>query len=287
MDAGSRRGRASRGSWPAEPKRELTDCEVASMSGSVPEGAAHLSKEDSRGPGSGLRSAFREVALIVLGVLIALSLDALWQYRVDRGDEGDLLAGLQDEFTENAETLDRWIELHREVATSTEAFLARLEAVPQGSTVSIPDSLIAELGRTPTFDPELNSLDAALSSGQISLIRSVRIQRALASWSRSLSDAQEEEQRAADQAYREFLPLLGEATMMGPAVSWLVEDVRSVMRRETRRPKPTTSSLVRADPRLINALWVRYRLSRSAENELQILRAGLDGMLELLEQEVN
>jgi hypothetical protein len=225
--------------------------------------------------------------LIVLGVLIALSLDALWQYRVDRADEHDLLQGLHGEFSDNAGALARWIELHQGVAASTTAFLARLEQVPTGSSVLVADSLIADLGRTPTFDPELNSLDAALSSGQIALLRSIETQRALASWSRALSDAQEEEQRAADQAYREFLPLLGESTMMGPAVTWLVEDVRSVMRDAPRGPKPTTSSSVRADARLINALWVRYRLTRSAENELQILRSSLEELLGLMEQEFN
>ncbi len=205
---------------------------------------------------------------------------------MDRADERDLLRGLHGEFSENAAALDRWIELHQGVASSASTFLARIEPAPDGASVSVADSLIADLGRTPTFDPELNSLDAALSSGQIALIRSTETQRALASWSRALSDAREEEQRAADQAYREFLPLLGETTRMGPAVRWLVEDVRSVMRGEERGPRPTTSSLVRADPRLMNALWVRYRLTRSAENELRILRESLDELLSFLEQEL-
>jgi hypothetical protein len=244
-----------------------------------------MSKEETRASRRG--SALREVALIVLGVLIALSLDALWQYRVDRGAERDLLLGLQDEFAENAGALDRWITLHQGVAGAATAVLTHLEAAPAGSSVTIPDSLLAELGRTPTFDPELNSLDAALSSGQIALLRSIAIQRALASWSRALSDAREEEQRATDQAYREFLPLFGEATSVGPAVSWLVDDVRSVMRAETRGPKPTTSSSVRADPRLVNALWIRYRLTRSAENELQILHSSLEALLTLLEHELS
>ena len=225
--------------------------------------------------------------LIVLGVLIALSLDALWQYRVDRAAEADLLRGLHGEFLENEAALDRWIALHQGVAASTTAFLTRIESVPEGTSIPVADSLIADLGRTPTFDPELNSLDAALSSGQIALLRSVETQRALASWSRALSDAQEEEQRAADQAYREFLPLLGDATSMGPAVTWLVDDVRSVMRGEERGPRPTTSSLVRSDRRLVNALWVRYRLTRSAENELQILSSSVEELLRLLEQELN
>lgn len=219
--------------------------------------------------------------------MIALSLESVWQDRAERQSERALLEGLRDEFVENAESLDRWIELHERIALATERFIAHLADLTRGHVAVVPDSIIGELGRTPTYDPELNSLDAALSSGQISLIRSAEIQRALASWSRLLRDAQEEEQRAADQVYREYLPLLGELTEMGPAVSWLVTDVRSVMRGESNGVRPTTTSEVLVDRRLENALWVRYRLTSSAANELQILRAGLGEVLALLESEVN
>ncbi len=233
------------------------------------------------------RLAVREVVLIVLGVLIALSLESVWQDRADRQSERALLAGLREEFVENAESLDRWIELHERIALAAEQFIAHLADVPQGRVTVVPDSIIGELGRTPTYDPELNSLDAALSSGQIALIRSAEIQRGLASWSRLLSDAKEEEQRAADQVYREFLPLLGELTEMGPAISWLVTDVRRVMRGASNGERPTTSSDVVVDRRLENALWVRYRLTSSAANELQILRTGLGELMALLESELD
>ena len=58
-------------------------------------------------PTSGLRASFRDVVLIVVGVLIALSLEAMWQYRADRADEDELLAGLLMEFRENVDALDR------------------------------------------------------------------------------------------------------------------------------------------------------------------------------------
>lgn len=233
-----------------------------------------------------LGPAAREVLLIVVGVLIALSLESVWQDRAERSAERALLQGLRDEFAENAQSLDRWLELHERIAASADEFIIHIEGVAEGQTVLVPDSLIAELARTPTYDPELNSLDAALSSGQISLIRSVEIQRALASWTRLLADAQEEEQRGADQVYRELLPLLGTATRMGPAVSWLVADVRRVMRGISNGARPSTSSEVTADRRLESALWVRYRLTSSAANELQILRTGLGQVLKLLEEEL-
>lgn len=82
----------------------------------------------------------REVALIVSGVLIALSLEAMWQYRVDRSDEQALLEEFAIEFQENENTLDRWIVLHQSVASSVEALLGYLESTGEGASVTLPDS---------------------------------------------------------------------------------------------------------------------------------------------------
>jgi len=226
------------------------------------------------------------VVLIVVGVLIALSLESVWQNRAERAAEENLLLGLRDEFVENSSSLERWLGLHERVVTATEQFIAHLESVPEGQRVVVPDSVLAEMARTPTYDPELTSLDAAFNSGQISLIRSVEIQRALASWMRLLADAQEEEQRGVDLVYSRLLPLLGVATNLGPALSWLTSDVRRVMRGLPGDGVPLTSSSVAAGTELANLLWVRYRLSSAAANELEILRGGLDEVLELLEAEL-
>ena len=241
-----------------------------------------------RGRGrAGFTFAVREVILIVTGVLIALSLESLWQSRSERAAEEDLLLGLRDEFVENSASLDRWLGLHERVVTTAEEFIAKVEGVPEGQRVIVPDSVIAEMARTPTYDPELTSLDAAFNSGQISLIRSVEIQRALASWTRLLTDAQEEEQRGVDLVYSRLLPHLGAATDLGPAMSWLVSDVRRVMRGLPGDGVPSTSSSVVAGGELANLLWVRYRLSSAATNELEILRTGLDEVLALLEAELH
>jgi hypothetical protein len=218
--------------------------------------------------------------------LIALSLESVWQSRAARTAEQALLVALRDEFLENATSLERWLGLHERIVSTTEQVIARVEGLPEGQRVAVADSVIAEMARTPTYDPESASLDAAFSSGQISLIRSVEIQRALASWTRLLADAQEEEQRGVDLVYRRLLPHLGAATDLGPAISWLVSDVRSVMRGLPSTGVPQTSTEVIVGGELANLLWVRYRLSGAAANELGILRAALDEVLALLEAEL-
>lgn len=229
--------------------------------------------------------AFREFALIVVGVLVALALESAWQDRAERAAERELLSGLLAEFARNAESLDRWIGFHQEISTAAKDLAGYLDRSPDGQTVSVPDSLIALLAPTPTYDPEVNSLDAALSSGQISIIRSADVQRALANWTRLLGDAQEEEGRSATQAHRELFPLLGAATRFGPAFSWVVKDVGDSMSGRARGPKPSTSSDVVASRALANALWVRHMHSEGAANELGLLKIGLMEAIALLEGE--
>ena len=224
--------------------------------------------------------------LIVVGVLIALSLEAVWQDRAERAAERDLLRGLRDEFVENSRSLDRWLLLHQRIVSSTREFIAVLESIPPGVAVAVPDSVIGEMARTPTFQPEVNSLDAALNSGRISLIRSVQIQRSLASWSRLLVDAQEEEQESSNHVYRELLPHLGRVTDLRPSLERLTLDVRRIMRGEPSEGWPGSASKVVASHELKNLLWIRFRLSSAAANELEILRGGLDEVLRLLESEL-
>ncbi len=156
----------------------------------------------------------------------------------------------------------------------------------EGDRIQLPDSLLANLGRTPTYTPSLASLDAALSSGQISLIESVEIQRALARWMRLLEDAQEEETRTAELSYSVILPRLAVSSDLGSAMSYLTEDVRRIMEGRPTEPWPATSSEVVVSRELINLVWVKYRASSAAANELEILKSGLADVLALLEEEL-
>jgi hypothetical protein len=142
------------------------------------------------------------------------------------------------------------------------------------------------MGRTPTYTPSLASLDAALSSGQISLIQSLEVQRALASWTRLLADAQEEEARSAELSYSEILPHLATASELGPSMSRLTTDVRRIMEGRPDEPWPATSSPVLVSRELINLVWIKYRVSSAAANELEILEESVANVLALIEDEV-
>jgi len=241
----------------------------------TPSGRARLS----------LGSAAREVLLIVVGVLLALSLEALWQYRGERTAEGALLEGLRAELAANLESLERTLGAHGRVARSGEELIRRLEGARDGELVMMPDSLLGDVARTPRYRPDMNTLDAAISSGQISLIQALEVQRSLASWRGRLLEAQQEEQAGADFLYAELLPRLGAAGDLGPSLSWLADDLERLGQQD-RPPRPASSSQLTASQELTNLAWVRYRLSRAALNELGLLQSRLEEVLASLELEL-
>jgi hypothetical protein len=196
-----------------------------------------------------------------------------------------LLNGFREEFSEAGGALARWKALHEHIVHSSEELIRILEAAPQGVPVMVPDSLLADMGRTPTYTPAINSLDAALGSGQIALIRSAAVQRGLANWTRLLADAQEEEERSAALVYSDLLPAVARATNLGPAMAGLTEDVRRVMEGRPAEPWPSTASEVVVTQELTNLVWVRFRIASSAANELGILQDGLTELLQVLEAE--
>ena len=234
----------------------------------------------------GFTSAVREVVLIVIGVLIALSLEGLWQDRTERIAERNLLLGLTNEFVDNSRALRRTRGGHRRIVASAEEFIVQVEAALEGQGLLVPDSLIGNIARTPRYRPDMNTLEAALSSGQITLIRSAEVQRALASWRGRLIEAQQEEQAGADLVYGQIFPHLGAVTSVGPALSWLASDLRRLGQGLPSRPWPSTTTRIVASRGLTNLLWVRYRLSSAAVNELEILQQRLDEVLVLLEAEL-
>ena len=105
----------------------------------------------------GFTSAVREVVLIVVGVLIALSLEGLWQDRNERIAERSLLLGLTNEFVDNSRALSSTVGGHHRIVASAEEFIAQVEAAQKPMTSAdharfVSHSMSASPGREPAAD---------------------------------------------------------------------------------------------------------------------------------------
>lgn len=91
----------------------------------------------------------REVAIIVLGILIAFALDAAWDSRQERREEGHIVESLRAEFGQTRADLSLWIQFHRKTERNTRVLLAAMDAVAPGSRLEVSDTLIAGTAHRP------------------------------------------------------------------------------------------------------------------------------------------
>jgi len=131
---------------------------------------------------------------VVVSILIAFSLDAWWNSWNDRREEASPLRSLVSDFEKNREQLDLSIQ-------GSEAILGELFALErlssqssfsQAQLDSVPN-LLDGLYRWLTYNPITSTLDAAISTGSIGLIRNDLLRGELVGWPRALDDSAEQE----------------------------------------------------------------------------------------------
>ena len=141
------------------------------------------------------RRAFGELAVIIVGVLVALWIDAAYQAWQDRQAEQDALRSLSAELEETLRRLDEAIEVQEEVVA------AHHELFQLGESQSLPsqDSLGLLVGRAFYFarlEPVRGTYDALIASGEITLLRDHELRDALARLFGFLGDGFEDEAMA-------------------------------------------------------------------------------------------
>ena len=115
------------------------------------------------------RYAVRETALIVVGVLIALGVNAWWGQRQDRSDERRYLGQLRDDALANESILQSSLA---EDSASLDALIRFGDALTTGRMPERPAMEIFDLAlRYSDPRPVLGTLDHLIQSGGVELIR--------------------------------------------------------------------------------------------------------------------
>jgi hypothetical protein len=230
--------------------------------------------------------ALREVLLIVVAVLIAIGLESQWQDSQDRGEERELLEALREEMEANSMELQRWINLHEMVRSSAANLLEAVRTVSPGTEFPVADTLISDIIRTPTYQPQLSVLETALSSGSIGLLRNVDLRRNLDGWSRGLEEAQEEERKGLQFVESQLVPHLHGAVDLEAAQESLVEFAEAHSAGRPVPPRSSSTSVLRTDSLLPNLLARRIFFAGFAMAELRVMQTSIDRIIEGIEQEL-
>ncbi len=146
--------------------------------------------------GKYLKYAIGEIVLVVIGILIALSINNWNEGRKNYQKKEKLLNTLKIEFTSNLSQLDTVLYYDNLVLKNTK----RLKQLDSENLVEMAsDSMprwIQNSSYRWTFDPVNGALRSGISSGEIHLIKSDSLVNLLFSWEDFVSDAKEGEVRA-------------------------------------------------------------------------------------------
>jgi hypothetical protein len=152
-----------------------------------------------------------EFVVIVVGVLVALAADAWWDGRQDLALERNVLTSLVEELRANRVRLQNKVQWREGIHTASSALL---EAAVEGPDSLTPDSLDHLIGDQSWWsfsaDLEMSTLQAAVSAGQLTVIRSDDIRRALASWQSVVLQMDQVEAQSYDWYLDVFMPYMRE-----------------------------------------------------------------------------
>ena len=151
---------------------------------------------DENRPMQYLRYAIGEILLVVVGILIALSINSWNENRKNLAQKELQLKALKIEFTSNLSQLDKVMYYDNLVSSSTKKLL-QLDS--KNSVEMASDSLRYWLQYSSfrwTFNPINGALRSAISSGEIHLIQSDSLVDLLFGWQDVVADAKEEEVRS-------------------------------------------------------------------------------------------
>jgi len=157
----------------------------------------------------GLRWFLAEFLVVVVGILVALTLNAWWTERLERAQERELLVGLRAEFAANHDLFDRTADLHRETIRQARRLLKFTGPSPGDVDPATIDPLLFPLlSEIPSFHPAMGEVEALLGAGQLGLIQNDRLRATVAGWPGALALLRETEDEMRSDVVQGFYPYI-------------------------------------------------------------------------------
>ena len=142
-----------------------------------------------------LKYAIGEIVLVVIGILIALSINNWNEYRKETNFEQKILKELKSDFLYNQRELNSNIIKSSNLASNCDSLLALFNVPKNEIDATHFVNYMQKSGGYSTFSPSDGALKALISSGNLYIIKNDSLRMHLARWSGMLEDAKEDEKR--------------------------------------------------------------------------------------------
>lgn len=240
-----------------------------------------------------LKYAIGEIILVVIGILIALSLNNWKDVAIQNKEEVQTLRQIREEFKANLLQLDEKISM-RSAMVNAGAMLIEYHDDP---SIIVPDSVVVYLARTtvsPTFDPITNDL---ISGGRLYLIQNLELRSKLSKWPSDLVQVTEEETAWIFILRNVYMPFLYQNYPMRNinAAKWNRLDVVQTLLLDKTKKTPAIFSKSKmpvdvaaflANPKLADLLSSVVSSSLFAKTQSESLRETIKEILALIDTEL-
>ncbi len=181
-----------------------------------------------------------EGTAIVVSILLAFAIDAWWARQAEDEQRRALVESLHADFTASQAHVAQWRAGNERIHAALTRFRDRLVATPPGAVLVVPEDWLLAAVSTPTYSPTDATLQAAISSGQLDLIRDHELRALFALWRQQVDDTAEDELLVRRIVVDQLVPALAEEVRLGQVlhfdriVDWFFDRAGDVQYDEVR-----------------------------------------------------
>jgi hypothetical protein len=242
--------------------------------------------------GKYFKYAFREIILVVIGILIALQINNLNEQRKENLQEKVILKQLRDEFKSNLNQLNSKIEIRNVMLTDFEDCLNYF-TIQKVDNDSLFEAKLSSLLLPLTFDPIQNEL---VSSGNIKIIKNNTLKKLLTNWTSDVYQLREVEKLFETHYTNSIIPYFEKTGIVRNIVKRFWEDKNktsflmekqngSLMNLKSSSISVNTTSLLKS-AQLESIISSAYSMNLASSYESQTLNKHINEILRLLNREI-
>jgi hypothetical protein len=218
------------------------------------------------------RRVLVEAIVIVASILLAFGIEAWWAVQGERRLEREELGRVRTELMVERERIAGHQRQQEERASASLDFVGLVEALGTGGgTIAVPDSLLALLAGSPTYEAQTPTLDGLLRSGGFAVVRHAEVRSAIARLEERLASALRQQQDTAERMTTQLIPALIERGDM----SHVLLNSRGAARLQFGG----SVTQLRADPQIKGMVSYRYIQASSSGARLAEVGEAMDRLL--------
>ena len=234
--------------------------------------------------GKYLKYAIGEIVLVVIGILIALSINNWNEKNKNRKQEAQILQQLKEEYQENLTELDLKIFMRKEMLDASTRLLAYYDNTESWTVADSVASDFTLTFYTPTFNPVIGVTSELLSSGKLYIIENNKLKLMLTNWTGVSSRLIEYEEDLRSQTENHYNPYFKENHSYRNLFNgfWYNEKLDS-----KRKDKSDLIKDLINDKNLEDYIITVASSVVITEKESEIVRKHITDLLELINLELN